>query len=106
MRQKSSEHYHLMFLRANFQDLLELLQDSEGLLSEESVKALGFVFSAAKNSRECPLYELAVLAASHSGYSMVSVELSLMCVHYNRVSFFCSPPPPTPHVCRSPKASP
>lgn len=82
LRQKSSEHYHLMFLRANFQDLLELLQDSEGLLSGESVRALGFVFSAAKNSQECPLYELAVSAASHSGYSMVSVlhtEFALSC---------------------------
>ena len=61
-----------MFLRANFQDLLELFQDSEHLLSEESVKALGFVFSAAKNLKECSLYELAVSAASHSGYSKVS----------------------------------
>jgi hypothetical protein len=48
-----------------------MLEDSDLLLSEESVKSLGFVFSAAKNSRECTLFELAVSAASHSGYSKV-----------------------------------
>lgn len=63
-----------MFLRANLQELLEMVQEeSEFLLSEEAVKALGFVFSAAKNSQEeCTLFELAVSAASHSGYSQVS----------------------------------
>lgn len=62
-----------MFLRANLQGLLEMLQESDLVtLSEEAVKALGFVFSAVKNSRECTLFELAVSAASHSGYSKVS----------------------------------
>lgn len=75
LRQKSTEHYHLMFLRANLQVLLELLQEAEALLSEEAVKALGFVFSAAKNCRACTLFELALSAASHSGYSKVRVHI-------------------------------
>lgn len=63
-----------MFLRANLQGLLEILQEVEPSISEEAVKALGFVFSAAKNSQESTLFELAVSAEAHSGYSKVSAS--------------------------------
>lgn len=64
-----------MFLKANLQVLLELLQDSEELLSEEAVTALSFVLSSARSSGEgsnhSTLLDLAVSAGSHSGYSKV-----------------------------------
>ena len=61
-----------MFLRANLLGVLELLQDSDGsYLSEEMVKALGFILSVARNSKPCALLDLAVSAAQHSGYSKV-----------------------------------
>lgn len=68
LKQKSSEHYHLMFLRANLQVILELVQDPEGFLSEEVVRALKLVLSSARDSS---LLDLAVSASSHSGYSKV-----------------------------------
>lgn len=60
-----------MFFRANLQAVLELLQDSEGLLSEEAVRALGFILSVSKSSHKCTLLDLAVSASSHAGYSKV-----------------------------------
>ena len=66
-----------MFLRTNLQALLQLVQDTEedGLqLSEEAVRALGFVFSTARTKsspRECTLLDLAMSVSTHSGYSKV-----------------------------------
>lgn len=60
-----------MFLKANLQMILELLQYPEQVLPEDSVTALGFILSSARDLKECPLLELAVSAGSHSGYSKV-----------------------------------
>ena len=71
LRQKSSEQYHLAFLRANLPELLELLQDSAYLLSEESVAALDFVFTAFRKSARHSVLSLALSDPLQSGYSQV-----------------------------------
>ena len=52
--------------------LLELLQEPEGFLSEDAVRALGFILSSGKVAGNSSLLEFAVSAASHSGYNKVS----------------------------------
>ena len=74
LRQKSSENYHLIFLRANLHELLELLKDSTHLLMEESVMALDFVFSAYRDTTKCSLLSLALSVPSQAGYYKVSEE--------------------------------
>ena len=66
-----------MFLKTNLQVILELLQDPEGYLSEEAVRALDFILSSAKDSS---MLDLAVSASSHSGYSKVQLQYILICV--------------------------
>ena len=64
-----------MFVRANLQEMLELLQDPEQVLSEEAVNGLGFVLCASKNCKEYSLLELAIAASSKSGHSKVCADL-------------------------------
>jgi len=71
LRQKSSEQYHLAFLRANLSELLELLQDSAHLLSEESVSALDFVFTGFKERVKSSVLSLALSVPLQSGYDQV-----------------------------------
>lgn len=68
-----------MFLRANLQEVLELLQDSSHMLTEESVVALDFVFTAYKDSKKCSLLSLALSASSQAGYSKVRELFFVLC---------------------------
>lgn len=72
-----------MFLKANLQAVLELLQDPEGFLTEEAVKALDFVLSSERNSAQSSLLDLAVSASSPSGYAKVGETTQLGVLNAN-----------------------
>ncbi len=92
LRHRSWEQFHLVFLRAKLLEMLEILQEEEGQLSEEAVAALEFVFSSAVNLEPCNLLAMAISAGVQSGYSKVIKMVSLERHHHIIFYVFFTPP--------------